>query len=152
MTTSRGAMGALVLLLPLTLAACAPGTPDADSWHQDAERATGDAASAVSTMALVIEERERIPANYLQVAAVDSEEAADTAAQSLSTVQPPDSLRDRHEEVTAALDEAAGLVAEARIAVVRHDTASYDALRTELGDVADQLSGLESDLRKAAER
>jgi hypothetical protein len=61
------------LLAVLTVAGCAPGTPDEDSWRDDATRAVGDVASAVQTarLALVQSLEENLPDPYLQTVMVD---------------------------------------------------------------------------------
>ena len=133
-------------LVAFGCAACAPGSPDADSWRDDAVRTTGDVASAVSTLQLALEHRDRMSQNYLQVVAVDSEELAGTAAQRLSGVQPPESELKQHDDVTTALEDAADLVTEARIAVVRGDVASYPSIVDELGKTSEELSAQEDRL------
>ena len=41
------------------MSACAPGTPDEDSWRIDAQRAVSDASSAVQTVALALRQSDR---------------------------------------------------------------------------------------------
>ena len=40
----------------LALTGCAPGTPDADSWRIDAQRALGDAASAAAAAQVALQQ------------------------------------------------------------------------------------------------
>ena len=64
----------------------------------------------------------------------------------LSSVQPPDVERQRSSEVLDALDEATGLVTDARIAVVAGDSEQYAGLVTDLRRTAEDLQHLESTL------
>lgn len=141
-TTAPGVMLALVLL-----GACAPGTPDADSWRGDASRATGDVLSEMATVRLALEQRDGLFGTYLRTVVVDAEEGAGRAAQKLSAVQPPDSELDRHDEVTSALDDAASLLTDVRIAVVRG--ASVEQYAGRLADAADELDRLEQSLEQS---
>ena len=146
-TTGTGTtVGAVVLLL--TLVGCAPGTPDADSWRSDAARAVGDVASAVQTAQLALAESQsgHLPHAYLQSVLVDAERTGGMAAQTLSSLQPPDGERQRSSDVLDALDEATGLVIDARIAVVAGDSEQYADLVTDLRRTAEDLQHLESTL------
>jgi hypothetical protein len=138
------AMSALVVTL--TVGACAPGTPDDDSWRDDAVRATGDVGSAVSTMELALRQRRQLFPNYLQTVAVDSEDSAGKAATRLEGVQPPDVELDRNDKVTSAIDDATSLLTDVRIAVVRG--APLDPFIKQLSQSADQLQQLETSLHE----
>jgi hypothetical protein len=135
--------------LAFTLSACAPGTPDADSWRADARRAVGDASSALSSAELALRQgrADRIYDPYLQTVVVDAEEAVATAASTIGGKQPPRSERERYDAVTGQPDEAASLVSTARIAVVDEDASRYEGLATRLAQAADALHALESDLQ-----
>lgn len=132
----------------LALNGCAPGTPDADSWRIDAQRALGDASSAVSAAQVALEQHRegRLFDSYLQTVLVDAETAASAAGDTLGGTQPPSSERERYDAVTGELDTAASLLSTARIAVVDGETSRYDALAARLSDAAARLHGLESDL------
>ncbi len=127
---------------------CAPGTPDEDSWRTDATRAVGDVASAVQTAQLAIEQSQddRLHHAYLQTVLVDAERTGGIAAQGLSSVQPPDVERQRASDVDDQLDHATGLLQDARIAVVAHDTGKYADLARQLERAATGLQDLEADL------
>lgn len=142
----RAVVAASVLAAITPLAACAPGTPDDDSWRDDAVRVTGDVGSAVSTMELTLRHRDRLFQNYLQTVALDSEESADKAATRLEGVQPPDAELDRNDEVTSAIDDATSLLTDVRIAVVRG--APLTSFIDQLSESADELDRLEQSLHQ----
>jgi hypothetical protein len=141
----RLALAATVLL---TLTACAPGTPDEDSWRGDATRAVGDVASAVQTarLGLTLARRDRMPHAYLQTVVVEAETNGGKSAEKLSAVQPPDVERRRASDVSDLLQRATDLLTETRIAVVDGDEAAYADLAGPLAKVADDLSTLEDAL------
>ena len=140
-TTAPGVVLALLLV-----GACAPGTPDTDSWRGDASRATGDVLSEVATVQLALEQRDGLFGTYLQTVVVDAEEGAGQAAQKLSAVQPPGPEVERHAEVTSELQDAASLLTDVRIAVVRG--APVQEYVGQLADVADTLDRLEKSLER----
>ena len=144
----RPATAAIVAIVLAMLSACAPGTPDADSWRIDAQRAVSDASSAVQTAELALRQhvKGRMFDRYLQTVLVNSEEGMGKASNAISTRQPPQSERVRYQTVTSEIDGAASLVAEARIAVVDRETERYDALAARLGKTADRLQKLEDEL------
>jgi hypothetical protein len=77
---------------------------------------------------------------------VDAERTGGMAAQALSSVQPPDAERQRSSDVLDAIDEATGLVTDARIAVVADDSEQYADLVTDLRRTAEDLQHLGSTL------
>ena len=96
----------------------------------------------MATLELVLrqQQEDKLPQNYQQIAAIDSEEAIGTTAESFSSVQPPEGVDRRYKEVTSLLSDASDLAAETRIAIVREDTSEYPKLLRELGKLADDLS------------
>ena len=66
----------------------------------DATRAVGDVASAVQTaqLALAESQSDHLPHAYLQSVLVDAERISGMAAQTLSSVQPPELERQRSSE------------------------------------------------------
>jgi hypothetical protein len=146
-TIRRGGAGLAAATL-LALTGCAPGTPDEDSWRDDATRAVGDVTSAVQTarLALVQSREGRLHHAYLQAVLVDAERNGGMAAETLSSEQPPDVERRRSSDVTDRLDQATGLLTDARIAVVADDTGEYADLVRQLGHTADDLQSLEAAL------
>ena len=147
----RVATVAAVLLLALT--GCAPGTPDEDSWRYDARRAVGDVVSAVQTARLVLtqSQEDRVHHAYLQTVLVDAERLGGLAAGTLSSVQPPDVEHRRSSDVGDKLEQATGLLTDARIAVVAHDTDEYADLVMQLERTAEELLDLESALEHPPE-
>jgi hypothetical protein len=138
----------VALLCVPASAACSPSTPDDGSWRLHARRATADVASSVQTARLALEQAidDRILDNYLQTVVVDTEASASSSAEKLASEQPPREERERYDVVTTGLDEATGLLADVRIAVVHGRTGAYPRLVDELGTTADDLDALERDL------
>ena len=138
------------MLLPLVvlMAACAPSTPDADTWRDQARRAVSDVSSALQTARLALEEdgKDHLFDNYLQTVAVDAEEIAGTASDGFANIQPPDVERERYDVVTAQLDDAASLLSEVRIAVVAGHSGSYPDLIDKLEEAVTGLDKLDQDL------
>ena len=104
--------------------------------------------SAVQTAQLALSESQsgHLPHAYLQSVLVDAERTGGMAAQALSSVQPPPAEMQRSSDVLDALDEATGLVTDARIAVVAGDSEQYAGLVTDLRRTAADLQHLESTL------
>jgi hypothetical protein len=125
---------------------CAPGTPDDDSWRDDAVRVTGDVGSAVSTLELALRQRTNLFGTYLQTVAVDAEESAGKAAKRLEGVQPPAAEIDRNEDVSSTLDDATSLITDVRIAIV--SGAPLKPFIDKLSSTADQLDQLETSLHQ----
>lgn len=138
---------AVTLAATAALAGCAPGTPDDDSWRDDAVRVTGDVGSAVSTLELALRRRDDLYGTYLQTVAVDAEDSAGKAAQRLEGDQPPESEIDRNTDVTTALDDATSLITDVRIAIVRG--APLRSFIPKLAKTADELEKLASSLHEA---
>ena len=145
----RAAVAASALLSLTATTACAPGTPDADSWRIDAQRAVSEASSAVLTAELALRQnvRGRVFDHYLQTVLVESEKAVSKAGGTIGSEQPPQSERQRSDTVTGQIDEAAGLVTTARIAVVDRESDRYPGLADRLAAAADALQKLEDDLQ-----
>jgi broad specificity phosphatase PhoE len=139
----------LAAAVAATTVGCAPGTPDGDSWRIDAQRAVSDASSAVQTAELALRQhgRGRVFDRYLQTVLGDAEKGVGKASEAIGSKQPPRAERERYDAVTGQLDEAAGLVSTARIAVVDRETDRYDALADRLASAADALQKLQDDLQ-----
>lgn len=151
----------LVCALTSTLAVggCAPRSPDHPSWVDQAERAVADVAGEVATAALLLRQtREgRLPEAYGQVVAQDAERAAGAAAQALQAEQPPPEDDARAARVSAALQQAADLIVDVRVLVVRgvHDaraTALLDRLGRRLAAASADLAALTDALRRVDRR
>jgi hypothetical protein len=150
LTRCRPAWTAVLILVIGLTTACAPGTPDGDSWRIDAQRSVSDAAAQVHTaeLALRLHGQGRVFDRYLQTVLLDAEKGVGTASDAIGSKQPPRAERERYDTVTGQLDEAAGLVATTRIAVVDRETDRYDALADRLADAGDALLQLEDDLQQ----
>lgn len=127
---------------------CAPGTPDADSWREDAQRALGDAASALQSDRVALETYTsgNLPDKYLQTVAVDAEKAAGAASDKLSSGQPPAEERDRYDVVMTHLGAAADLAAEVRVSIVAGQESTYTQLVGELQRATEALGRLDDEL------
>ena len=146
MTRVSGLAAAVVLVAALV--GCAPGTPDEDSWRDDATRSVGDVVSATQAARLALEQSDKghLHHAYLQVVLVDAERTGGMAAEALSSVQPPDVEKQRSSDVSDQLEKATGLLTDARIAVVAHDSGEYAGLAQQLKATAEGLMDLESAL------
>ena len=145
----RAASAASILVWLALTVGCAPGTPDGDSWRIDAQRAVGDASSAVQSAELALRQSAdgRVFDRYLQTVLVEAEQGVGKAGETIGSRQPPRAERERYETVTGQIDEAAGLVSTARIAVVDRETDRYESLADRLSAAADALQKLEDDLQ-----
>ena len=134
----------MVPLLSGCLAGTVPGTPDPDTWRYKARLAVGDVTSELATARLVLqqEQEESQLGPYERVVLAYSDEAAGQAVDSLATVQPPPSEEGRAGKVTDALEKAAGLVADARIAVTAGNEQDYPGLVKDLEASEQQLGRL----------
>jgi hypothetical protein len=132
----------------LWVTACAPKSPDRAVWTDQASHALTGVQSELATLELVLHQQraDKLPQNYQQIAAIDSEESIGRTAESFSSVQPPEGADDRYKEVTSLLSDASDLAAETRIAIVREDTSDYPKLLRELGKTSDDLSRTNAEL------
>jgi len=130
------------------VASCSPSTPDSGSWRLHARRAVADVLSNVQTARLALEQsrEDHVLDAYLQTVAIDAEEAAGKAAQTLESEQPPRAERERYDAVTGKLDEATGLLGDVRIAVVEGRSELFRGLVEDLQATAGQLDTLEKGL------
>ena len=136
-------------LLALPTAACAPTTPDAESWSDQALQALDDVGGEVATARLVLRQLQddRATGEYAQTVALDSEEAAGTTSDGLAAVQPPRSLDTTYDHVTTALSDAADLLSDVRIAVVREDEGRYAGLVADLARARRDLETAADEVR-----
>lgn len=135
------------------LTACAPGTPDEDSWRADARRAVSDVSSQVEAarLALAQDTRGGVFAPYLQTVVVEAETNAGRSSEKFSGTQPPLQETSRYARVTDELDRDVGLLADVRIAVVAGSSEEYAGLAGQLSTAADRLTALDEQLRHTAE-
>jgi hypothetical protein len=139
---SRGGV-ALAVAVVLPLSACVSPAVDANGYHgkvtQSAKKMTGIIGAALLAVRLDLDHKmlRTITDNVVS----DAETDANSVLTALDSVQPPDAasvvLRGRADDI---LQNAAGELADLRIAVRRGDqagmAATVDALGTSLGDVA----------------
>lgn len=145
---------ALLAFVAVPVAAgCAPSTPDTDSWRLHARRAVADVLSSVQTSRLALEQAldDNLFDSYVQTLTVDAETTGSSAAEKFAGEQPPAPELKRFTVVTGQLDEATGLLGDARIAAVAGRTEEYSGLIKELHSSAARLDGLEQDLRHPPE-
>jgi hypothetical protein len=145
----RGAALAVCLLSMLSLlGGCVLSSPSGDDFERDAAQALEDLASEVATAQIVLGQHraDEIFDYTTVVILVAAEEAGGKAVQDVAALQPPAGFEQTYDEVTAALQDGAGLLSEVRIAVVSEDTqalpglsAELDETRTALGDMSKQL-------------
>jgi hypothetical protein len=141
--------GAGAVALVVGLSACAPGTPDGDSWRIDAQRSVSDTAAEVhaAELALRLRADDRIFDNYLQTVLVDAEAAVGSAGSAVGGIQPPRAERERSETVTGQIGAAEELLTAARVAVVDGENDRYEALADRLAAAGEALARLEKDLQ-----
>jgi hypothetical protein len=135
----------LVVLVPVLVAAlvgCAPQSPDHSSWTDQARQSLDDTQSQVATVGLLLrlEQDDKVPGKYQQVVAIDAEQAAGTALEKFGGEQPEPRDDATYRRVTSLISDASDLLSQARIAIVRRDTAAYPGLVEDLDDMADRLS------------
>jgi len=111
--------GAAALCVALA-GGCTVGEPDAHDWTDHARQSLDDVASEVATarMTVVQLDEGRLPVSYGVTVLADSEQAVSTAEEGLSSLQPPQGLGDRTDQVLALIGRAADAVRRAREAVV----------------------------------
>jgi hypothetical protein len=133
------------LLLPVLLvqSACRPAEPGPKDWRASAEQAVGDMVSEVATSRLTVREslNDSFVGRYPIVVLTYSEDAAGTAVDRVSTLQPPPRARPSYDRLTSMLSDADDAISRARIAVTAgDDAASREAVK--------ELTGILTDLRR----
>ncbi|UDY37469.1 hypothetical protein [Dermatobacter hominis] len=145
-----GAIVALLVVITWSAPACVPGLTsparDAGDYREKAASTAGAAASAVSTVELLVGAAVRDDAfgPYLSVAAGDAERDLDAASSTFGAILPPGEasvlLR---EELGPLLDAAQSHVAAARIAIRRGEPDDLPQIRRDLRADADALEAFE---------
>jgi hypothetical protein len=143
--------GTLLLLVLLTATACRPSAPDEHGWRSSAAQAVTDMVSEVATSRLTVQQelRGRFVGRYAVVVLTYSEEAAGTASDSISTLQPPPSARPSYDDLTTLLSDATDAVAGARVAVASGDVQKSREALVDLSQVLPRLRTLAQQLRAA---
>lgn len=135
---------ASVLVLTGLAAGCGTGAPASTSaWQGSADRALGQALSALGTarLAVELESGDRAPHAYTVVTATDAIDVTSKEVSGFQVEQPPDRLHGANKVVLGALDDAVSLLVDARVALAspgldaagaRRLEARIDALRTKI--------------------
>lgn len=81
----------LAIACLLLATACAPGTPDKDSWRLDARHAVSGVSSQIAAVRLALDQDRRghVFVRYLQTVAVEAEKNARVSPEKFSATQPP---------------------------------------------------------------
>lgn len=118
------------------------------SFREKGRNSAEAALSEVATAQLVVDQmlRGRLPRAYADETVSANEDALGSIADAFGTVQPPPESDPVRAEVSDLLDEAGSVVADARIAVRRGDTAQLRRLQEELRRLAEELRQLEERL------
>lgn len=132
------------------LSACAPPTPDHESWSDSALQALDDAHSEVATVRLLLRQsrEDLVTRSYEKVVVLDSEEAAGLVAESFGAKQPPPGDDQEYAAVTTALSDAADLLTDVRIAVERDEVASYPGLARKVVQALSDLEAAEEEVAR----
>ena len=111
---------AVGLVLALLSAACTVDEPDAEAWRDLARQSLDDVASEVATTRLTLTQlaEDRLPTSYGVTVLVSAEQAVSAAEDGLGSVQPPEGLDRRADQVLDLIGSAADAVQRAREAVV----------------------------------
>ena len=109
------AAGVLLGQLLLT-AACTVSEPDAAAWRDSARQTLDDVASEVATARLTLKQLDdgNLPTSYGVTVLADAEEAASTAEEGLTSLQPPPALKGIPDRVQALVGRAVDAVQQAR--------------------------------------
>ena len=133
----------------IVLAGCAPQSPDHSSWTDQAYQALEDTSSQVATVALLLrlEQQRKVPGQYQQVVAQDSEAAVGATMAKFGGEQPEPQDDAEYKRVTSLMSDASDLLAEVRIAIVRRDEDAYPDLLRRLDTLQDELTVAEGRIR-----
>lgn len=140
---ARWFVAALTLLLA---SGCVPARPDDEKWREDGSRTLSDVAGQLATAALVLDHDDDLLGGYDVVVVTTAEETAGTSADSFTGQQPPEADQALFDRVSTALDDATSLLTDARIALVRDDTAAYPGLERRLRRLDAKLHRLATEL------
>jgi len=144
----KKAVVALVAVV-LAVSGCRPSAPSESGWHSSAEQAVTDMVSEVATSRLTVEQelRDRFVGRYAVVVLTYAEEAAGSAADTVSTLQPPPSARPGYDELTGLLSDSSDAISQARIAVAAGDASKSKEAVDELTRMLTKLHRIEDRLK-----
>jgi len=133
----------------LTVSGCRPSAPSESGWQSSAEQAVTDMVSEVATSRLTVEQElgDRFVGRYAVVVLTYTEEAADAAADTVATLQPPPSARPGYDELTGLLSDSFDAISQARLAVAAGDEDKSREAVDELTRMLSKLHRVEHRLR-----
>jgi hypothetical protein len=137
----RGALW--IAAAALTLSACVQPVSPARTYEEYESKARDTAETtlgSVQTVRLALQHEDRLFGSYASVLVADAEGDASGAQSTFEGVQPPGAAADRvREDLTALLDQATDLLAQARIDARRGELGRDPQLPVELERVAGRL-------------
>jgi phage shock protein A len=144
---SKGVVALVAVVL--TVSGCRPSAPSESGWQSSAEQAVTDMVSEVATSRLTVEQElgDRFVGHYAVVVLTYAEEAAGSAADTVTTLQPPPSARPGYDELTGLLSDSADAISQARIAVAAGDEDKSREAVDELTRTLSKLHRVEHRLR-----
>jgi hypothetical protein len=137
------------VLAAVALAGCTTGKPaSTSSWQGSSDRTLGQAISGLGTARLVVEQEagNHLLHTYAVVTATDAIETTSKEISSYLVGQPPDNLHAANQVVTTALQDAASLLVEVRVALASPGLthAAGRALVKKIDAMRDRLDKLDS--------
>jgi hypothetical protein len=133
----------LAVAIVLLAAGCVQPVGPARTFddYEDKARDTAETTlGSVQTVRLAVEHHDRLLPPYASVLLSDAEGDASGAQATFEGIQPPGPAADRlQRQLTPILDDATGLLAEARVTARRAELDDLEDLARPLQDVAAQL-------------
>jgi hypothetical protein len=139
MAARRRALAAALSVI--VLAGCGAQTPSPTQYRGRTELAVSSVLSEVATVRLLLRNLSagKVPSRYAAIVVTDSDDAANGATSTYSSVDPPPAEQHLFDTVSATLSRAENLIVSARLAVSRDDTSAYPSLVRQLSAVAAKL-------------
>jgi hypothetical protein len=140
-----GLASALATAAVLT-SGCVVASPDSDTYGDAAASTLGTAASEVATIETMLRllDEGKISRPVVVTQLRYSEKSLGRATQSLGSLNPPRDRDTLAQQAGQLLDEAAGHVQDARVAIHRGRTGDYTELADDLDGLARELQDLET--------
>jgi hypothetical protein len=140
------------LLVAATVAVVAGcGAPSPSAFLDQSDKALEQAGSSVATTGIALEQLRfrKLPRPYGTVVVTQQEETLGSTQQSYTATQPPTSQQAVFDTTSDLLEEASGLVTDARIAVQRDDRRAYVRIRAQLAEVGASIDEARADILAA---
>jgi hypothetical protein len=135
----------LVLVAVFVLSRCEPASPGPGAYQEKARVTLGSALSEVATVELALTQLEH--GRMFRPATLTtfrySEDNLDSASTSFTELNPPPTSDRLYQRCSTELEDAGDLLAQARIAVERHDVGEYPSLLRQLKKMSDRLDAFE---------